>query len=132
MSGTSNTSFAIWEVASASGPFTLDAQGSATNSPSYSPKGVALALTGTNDVIFQGSYVPGGTSAISFYPMPRIPGQGTMFFNNEAACAALLNTANGAAPVWADEQNNATVVSGVAFRTGTAPAPPTGLAAVVN
>jgi hypothetical protein len=134
MSGNSNVSFTVWEVASTNGPFTFDVQGSAQRAASYNPSGIALSLTGTNDVIFQSAFVPGGTSAVSFYPMPRVPGQGTMFFNNNAANAALLNTTNGAAPLWANQQNNATVVTGVAFRTGTAlaPAPPTGLAAVVN
>jgi hypothetical protein len=116
MTGGTNGSFAVWELASASGSFTFDIQGSATNAASYSPKGVALTLTGTNDVIFQSAFVNGGTSAVSLYPMPRISGQGTMFFNNEAACAALLNTTDGAAPLWANEQNNATVVTGIAFK----------------
>lgn len=116
MTGSTNASFAIWEVDTTSGPFAFDAQGSGTNSPSYNPSGVALSLTGTNDVIFQSIYVPGGTSSVSFYPMPRIPGQGTQFFNNEASCAARLNTADGAAPLWADEQNNATAVTGIAFK----------------
>ena len=57
-----------------------------------------------------------------------------MFYNNQAASAALLNTTNGAAPLWIDQQNQATIVSGLAFKTGTGTvvAPPTGLAAVVN
>jgi len=115
MSGGSNASFAVWEVATTSGVFALDAQGSANNSASYNPSGVLLSLTGSNDVIFQSAFVNGGTSSVGFYPLPRIPGQGTQFFNNEAACAALLNTTNGAAPLWANQQNNATVVTGVAF-----------------
>jgi hypothetical protein len=118
-----------------SGTFAFDVQGSAQNTASFAPKGVALSLTGTNDAIFQSIFVPGGTSAVSFYPQPRIPGQATQFFNNEAANAVLLNTATGVQPVWENQQNSATVVAGVAFRTGTAPAPPappTGLAAVVN
>jgi hypothetical protein len=58
-----------------------------------------------------------------------------MFFTNQAASAALLNTTNGGAPHWADEQNNQTIVSGIAFSTGTTsvrPAPPTNLQAVAN
>jgi hypothetical protein len=135
MSGSGAESFAVWEVTSSTGPFAFDTQGSAQNSASFSPKGVALSLTGTNDAIFQSIFVPGGTSSVSFYPQPRIPGQATQFFNNEAANAVLLNTAIGVQPVWENQQNSATVVAGVAFRTGTAPAPPappTGLAAVVN
>ena len=130
----SNDFFAVWEIASKSGPFSLDAIGSATNSASLNPSGVSLSLTGANDVIFQSAFVPGGTSSVSYDTYPRIPGQGTMFFNNQAANAALLNTTNGNAPKWIDQQNQGTIVSGIAFRTGTATtlAPPTGLAAVVN
>jgi hypothetical protein len=130
-----NTYFAIWEIASTSGAFSFDTQGSATNSASPNPSGVTLSLTGANDVIFQSIFVPGGSSSVGFYPMPRIPGQATQFYNNQAASAVLLNTRDGAAPLWIDQQNQATVVTGVAFKTGpsgTAVAPPTGLAAVVN
>lgn len=142
MTGSSQTFFAVWEIASTGGSFSLDQQGSATNSASPNPSGVSFcasgctspALTGSNDVIFQSSFVPGGTSSVSLYPMPRIPGQGTMFYNNQAASAALLNTTNGAAPLWIDQQNQATIVSGLAFKTGTGTvvAPPSGLTAVVN
>jgi hypothetical protein len=135
MSGGSNVSFAIWELASASGPFSFDKQGSATNSASLNPHGVALSpLNGSNDVIFQSAFIPGGTEEPSLYPMPRDPGQATMFFLNEAACAALINTTNGGTPIWDNPQNSPTVVSGIAFSTGTATAlaPPTGLTAVVN
>jgi hypothetical protein len=130
----SNDFFAVWEIASTSGPFSLDAIGSATNSASLNPSGVSLSLTGANDVIFQSAFVPGGTSSVSYYTYPRIPGQGTMFFNNQAANSALLNTTNGNAPKWIDQQNQGTIVSGIAFRTGTATAlaPPTALTAVVN
>lgn len=119
MSGNTNASFAIWELASASGPFSFDVEGAATNNPSFDPSGVALALSGSNDVIFQSAFVPGGTSSVSFYPMPRVPpgGQGAMFMNANAASVVLLNTANGAAPLWVNQQNNATVVSAVAFST---------------
>jgi hypothetical protein len=134
MTGNSNANFAIWEVASTAGPFAFDAQGSATRPASFSPSGVALTLTGTNDAIFQAAFVPGGTSAVSYYPQPRIPGSGTQFFDAQAGQALLLNATSNVVPLWANEQNNATVVTGIAFRTGTATAlaPPTGLAAVVN
>jgi Ig-like domain-containing protein len=119
MSGNTNASFAIWELASASGPFSFDVEGSASNNPSFAPPGVALALSGSNDVIFQSAFVPGGTSSVSYYPMPRVPpgGQGTMFLNANAASVVLLNTTNGNAPLWVNQQNNATVVSAVAFST---------------
>jgi hypothetical protein len=135
MSGGGATAFAVSEIASASGSFSFDTQGSTTNSASFNPKGQALTLTGTNDVIFQSIFVPGGTSSENFYPLPYIDGQGHQFFNNEAAQATLLNTASGAAPLWVDQQNQTTVVSGVAFKAvgGSAPPnPPTGLTAVVQ
>ena len=119
MSGSTNASFAIWELASASGSFSFDAEGSATNNPSFDPSGAALALSGSNDVIFQSSFVPGGTSSVSFYPIPRVPpgGQGTMFLKNNAASVVLLNTTSGTTPLWVNQQNSATVVSAVAFST---------------
>jgi hypothetical protein len=134
MTGGGSTLFAIWEVASTGGSFSFDAQGSATNGASYDTTGVALSLTGSHDVVFQSAFVPGGSSSVSYYPYPRIPGQGTMFFNNQAASAARINTTDGSAPHWVNQQNNATVVSGVAFKTGAGIAlvPPTGLTAVVN
>lgn len=129
MTGSANTSFVFWEIASTSGSFTFDTQGSAQRSPSFSPNGVALTLTGANDAIFQAIFDPGGTSAATFYPYGNLN-----FLNNDGGQVALLNVPSGVAPVpvWANEQNNATVVTGIAFRTGTALAPPTGLAAVVN
>ena len=119
MSGNTNASFAIWELASTSGTFSFDVEGSATNNASFDPSGAPLALSGHNDVIFQSAFVPGGTSSVSFYPIPRVPpgGQGTMFLNNNAASVVLLNTTSGAAPLWVNQQNSATVVSAVAFST---------------
>jgi hypothetical protein len=89
-----------------------------------------LTLSGSNDAVFQAIMVPGGTSGVTWYPMPR----DFNFMDTNAAEVFLLNSSTAPRPFWANEQNNATVVSGVAFSTGTAlaPAPPTGLAAVVN
>jgi hypothetical protein len=122
----------MWEIATISGSFALDAQGSATVAASFRPKGQALTLSGSNDVIFQAIFVPGGTSGVTLYPYSS---SSTNFFNTNAGVVARLNTTDGTAPLWVNEQNNATVVSGVAFKTagtGTAPAPPTGLGAVVH
>jgi hypothetical protein len=130
MSGNSAVGFAASEVFSTSGPFSFDVLGSATNSASSTPVGVSLTLTGANDAIFQAIFVPGGTSGVSWYPLPaNFP-----FFSNNAAQALLLNASTGVRPFWINQQNNVTVVTAVAFKTGTAlaPAPPTGLAAVVN
>jgi len=132
MTGSGAVAFAVWEVATTSGSFALDAQGSTTDSPSFNPSGPALTLSGASHVIFQAIFAPGGISAVSLYPLPYINGQGTMFFNNEAAQAALLNTTDGAPPRWAFGVDASSAVSGIAFRTGTAPAAPTALSAVVN
>lgn len=133
MTGTCNCSFAVWEVATTTGTFALDVQGSATNAASFYPNGVRLPLTGSNDVAFQAIFVPGGTSGDTLYPYTS---QNSInFFNTDAGVVARLNTADGSAPVYVDQQNNATVVSGIAFKTsgtGTTPAPPTGLNAVVH
>jgi hypothetical protein len=129
MSGNSAVGFAVSEIASTSGPFTFDIQGSATNSASSTPGGVSLTLTGANDAIFQAIFVPGGSSGVNWYPLPN----GFPFFNNNACQVASLNASTGVRPFWVNQQNNVTVVTGVAFSTGAAaPAPPTGLAAVVH
>jgi hypothetical protein len=134
MTGSQSTPMAVWELATTGGSFSFDTQGSATNAASYSPFGVALSLSGSNDAIFQSIFVPGGTSTVSLYPYPRNNGCGIQFYCGQAANALRINTTDGTAPRWANQQNNATVVTGVAFKTGTGTvvAPPTGLAAVVN
>jgi hypothetical protein len=133
MTGNSTTGFTFSEVATSSGSFLLDAIGATQNSASYNPSGQSLTLNGNNyDVVFQSSFVPGGSSGVSWYPLTF----GWYFFTNEAQQVELLNVKAASAPVavWANQQDNATAVSGVAFKTGTgtAIAPPTGLAAVVN
>lgn len=117
MSGSGSVSFAIWEISTASGSFVPDTQGSATNlgSVTLSPSGVALTLSGTNDVIFQSIFAPGGTSSVTLYPLGYQNGLGQQFFNNQAGHAALLNTTDGTAPQWATE-NIVTTVTGVAFK----------------
>jgi len=130
MSGSSAVGFAFWEVSTTGGSFAFDVVGSATNTASTSPGGVTLTLNGNNDAIFQAAFVPGGSSGVTWYPLPN----GFTFFGNNALQATLLNAASAPRPFWVNQQNNATAVTGIAFRTGTAPAlaPPTGLAAVVH
>jgi hypothetical protein len=124
MSGSGAIAYAVWEIATTSGSFALDTQGSTQNpATGFNPRGQALTLTGTNDVIFQSIFSPGGTSSVTLYPMGYINGQGQLFFNNQAGLAALLNTTNGAAPEWATE-NVPTTVFGVAFKTTLTPAAP--------
>jgi len=140
MAGTASTQFAFYEMSTSSGIFSLDAVGTATNAASLNPSGVALNLAaGGSDVIFHSIFVNGGTSSISFDPFVRAcsSGCGPGFWNGQAASDAILNVSGSALiPQWANQQNNSTVVSGIAFKvasgTAQAPNPPSGLAAVVN
>jgi len=118
MTGSSNNYFAIWEIAAASGGFVLDGNPvAAANAASLDPAGVTLNLTGANDVIFQSIDVPGGISGNSLYPQPYNLGNGPQFWVGQAANVVLLNTTDGAAPHYANPQNNQTIVSAIAFTT---------------
>lgn len=141
MAGNANTMFAFFEVASSSGQFAFDTSGSATNAASLNPSGASLTLSqGATDVVFQSIFVFGGTSSLSYFPDVRAcrSGCGPGFWNGEAASDAILNVTSATlhTPQFANQQNNSTVVSGVAFKTGTGgatpPNPPSALAAVVN
>jgi hypothetical protein len=139
MSGSAATYFAIWEIANASGTaFSLDAIGKTTNSASLAPPGQVLSITGTNDVIFQSVFAPGGTSSWTLMPMPRIivGGAGGMFYLNQAANAVILNSGPAPSiPNWNDQQNLASIVTGVAFKAvggSTSVNPPTGLTVAVQ
>jgi len=125
MAGTGPTAFALWEVASSSGPFSLDNLGAAqrAGSPVLTVQGVPLTLSGSNDVIFQSAWISGGTNAISLYPGPENPnGQAIFFYSTatsaNAGSAALLNTTNGTAPIWINGGTNSagTGVTGIAFK----------------
>lgn len=138
MTGSSSVSFAVMEIQPLGGVFSLDVQGSTVNSASLTPFGKSLSLAkGADDVIFQTAFIPGGTTGVSYYPIPQSsPSLGPQFFENQAGFATLLDATTGVVPVWGDQQNNQTLVTGVAFKissgTATAPNPPTGLTAVVN
>jgi len=141
MAGTANTQFAFYEAASASGSFAFDTAATATNAASFHPSGASLSLAqGFADIVFQSIFVFGGTSSVSYFPYLRScsSGCGLQFWNGEAASNAVLNVNASTiqTPQFANQQNNATVVSGVAFKVGTGsvtpPNPPSGLTAVVN
>lgn len=123
MTGNANTQFAFYELSTSVGVFSFDVAGTATNAASLNPAGVSLSLaSGGNDVIFHSISVFGGTSGLSYYPFIRgcSSGCGPQFYNGQAASDALLNVAGGTAPPipqWVNQQNNATVVTGVAFST---------------
>lgn len=140
MAGNANTNFAFYEVATTNGNFAFDTSGTATNAASRNPSGVGLTLApGATDVVFQSIHVYGGTSSLSYFPYVRAcqHGCGPQFYNGQAASDAILNVSGSApTPQWSNQQNNSTVVSGVAFKVGSgtaqAPAPPSGLTAIVN
>jgi hypothetical protein len=139
MTGSGSVAFGFWEIHSNSGTFAFDTLNSTSNSASYIPQGAALTLNGPNDAIFQTISEPGGPSAVSYYPLGIASnGNNSMILQNyNAATGVLLNASTAPTPYWTNEQNNPTSVTGVAFSSGTgtvggAPAPPTGLAAVVN
>lgn len=116
MSGTGSTSFTFTELSSSSGTFSFDTQGSTSNTASHNPPGQSLTLTGPIDVIFQAIFQPGGTSGNTIYMMTNTAATSSVnFVNNNGGMAFLMNTTNGAAGKWVNQQNNATVVSGVAF-----------------
>lgn len=140
MAGNANTNFAFYEVATTTGSFAFDTSANATNAASFNPSGVSLTLaSGETDVVFQSISVFGGTSSVSYYPFVRgcSSGCGPQFWNGQAASNAILNVSGTApTPQWANQQDNSTVVSGVAFKVGSgtaqAPNPPSGLTTVVN
>lgn len=140
MAGNANTQFAFYEVATTSGTFALDTANTATNAASTSPSGASLSLSqGVTDAVFQSISVFGGTSSVSYFPNVRgcQSGCGPQFWNGQAASDVILNVSGSVpTPKYSNQQNNATVVSGIAFKAGTgtaqAPNPPSGLTAVVN
>lgn len=141
MAGNANTMFAFYELASSSGQFAFDTSGTSTNAASLNPSGASLTLSpGATDAVFQSIFVFGGTSSVSYFPYVRAcrSGCGPGFWNGQAASDAILNVTSATlkTPQFANQQNNSTVVSGVAFKAGiggaTPPNPPSGLTAVVN
>jgi len=141
LNGSASSGLAVWEIASNTGlPWTLDTQGSRMNGTNnFSPPGVALTISGKNDVIFQGAFVPGGSSDASFYPLTYVAHQGVGYILfNETAEQVLLNSGPTApASFWINPQGalQNTGMIAIAFTAAgasTAPNPPTGLAAVVH
>jgi hypothetical protein len=115
MTGSGAEGFAIWEVTSTAGSFSFDTMNSASNSANFSPTGAPLTLTGTNDAVFQAIFVPGGTSSGSYLKQPRQDHMALQFLNAEAAEGGVFNVSSAPAVVWVNQQNNATVVTGIAF-----------------
>jgi len=141
MAGNANSMLAFYEVASTTGAFAFDTSNTATNAASTSPSGASLSLAqGATDVVFQSILVFGGTSSLSYFPNVRgcRSGCGPQFWNGQAASDAILNVTSTTlnTPKYSNQQNNATIVSGIAFKAGSgtaqAPAAPSGLTAVVN
>lgn len=121
MTGSANTQFAFFELATSVGQFAFETSGTATNAATLNPSGVTLSLNpNTTYALFQSIFVFGGTSSLSYYPYLRAcrSGCGPGFWNGEAASDAFLNATNTTpVPRYSNQQNNSTVVSGVAFKT---------------
>jgi hypothetical protein len=117
MSGNATTAFGFSEIATTGAAFTLDAVANATNSASFSPGGILLTLSGTNDAIFQSIAVAGGTSGASWYPLSN----DWEFSQNNAASAFLLNAPSSLKPFYANEQNSVTAVAAIAFSSASLP-----------
>jgi hypothetical protein len=112
------------------GTWTLDAVGATANivptaagfmngqSLASGCSGCSNAITGTDDVIFQSIFDPGGAWAVSLYPMPFNPTMfGNEFLISNASSAVLLDTADGTAPVWTSSNGNSYVsVTAAAFK----------------
>src|SRR5213079_910768 len=64
----------------------------------------------------------GGTSSLSYFPNVRgcRSGCGPQFWNGQAASDAILNVTSTTlnTPKYSNQQNNATIVSGIAFKAG--------------
>jgi hypothetical protein len=128
MSAAGTYDFAIYEVSKSSGSITLDAQNSTYNgSASRTPSGQALTLTnGTSadDACFQqifsnGSPTGAGAGNVTLYTAPwgQDLNEWSQTTPNGVATAALLNTNNGAAPIWQITPTaTASIVSGVCFK----------------
>jgi hypothetical protein len=110
---TDSTSY-IWRISATEYSFTassiaFDVVGNRDQSTnSTSPLGVALTLSGSNDVIYQldGTGVP---SAISS------PYNTYADFGAHLGAASSINTNSGAAPTWTQSNNHA-ALSGIAFK----------------
>jgi hypothetical protein len=117
MTGTINASFTVTELATSAGVFAFDTQASKQNTAQFYPGGVSLTLNGTNpDVVFQAAAIPGGASGMTDYPTPL---NGFNWVNLNDSFGILLNVTTATAPIpfYDDLQNNATIVTGVAFKT---------------
>lgn len=125
--GSASRNFFVWEIASTGGTFLFDALAAQSNAASFSPPGPALTVTGSNDVVFEASLVSGGSSSINLYPQTHILGNGTCggfeYFFCNGQLAMLQNTFSSSVPtpLWVNQQNTATAVTGVAF-SSTGPA----------
>ena len=123
MSASAEISFAWYEVSRTSGSFVLDTDGSQNDSASCATSGacpgMALTLSGTNDVIFQGLVTPPQSNTVTLYSAPYwYSGWGPAYGGSGAMSAVLLNTVNGSAPSWNVSSSTAygATAVGVAFK----------------
>jgi len=136
LNGNSSTGFGIWEIATTSGSFALDTQGSHVKRGEFCSFGTGTDLERGERRNLPDGFRPWGASGVSYYPQTYIDHNATYILFNEASESLLLDSGPVAhVPVWLNPQNNATSVTGVAFMTTggpTPPSPPTGLTATVH
>jgi hypothetical protein len=125
MAASASVGYGVYEPSRRSGSWALDAQGSAQRSASAPYfTGQSLALTGTNDVCFQGFYNQGGAIGVSQFQVPFSfgAGGGDYILNNQASEGVTLGTyygslaGTGGAPTWITNQNFASAVNAVCFQ----------------
>jgi len=115
-SGGASWTMEVFEYSFTNGPISLDASGNRVQTTNVAnPAGVALTLTGTNDVIVQGGWYTTPFTAISSpYSSPAdFPG------GNGAAGA--INTSSGTAPTWTATSGQGPFMA-IAFKESTAAA----------
>ena len=142
MTGSGQTNFAVYEIASTIGTFSLVQQSLKIVGPTLYSAGAAVTSTGANYVAFQAGWVIGGSLGPNFYPTPYINQNGTLgpfnyFAFDNVAVVALLDTGPTVpTPTWINaNQANGMFFSAVAFTASgvsAAPNPPTGLSVVVQ
>jgi len=118
------------EYAFTAASVSVDASGSADDATgSATQLGVAMTLTGTNDVVVQGIVSGSGAPTIN-----SIAAGGTASFTNpfihpapdRSAIAGAINTTDGSAPTWTMSASARAVVGAMAFKEAGGASPPVG------
>jgi hypothetical protein len=111
-STTSNTwKVAVWEISFTGASVALDTQGTrAQTTNSSSVVGVALTLTGSNDIIFQ--LIKAGATTVNNISSPYTRNKTSA----ESSWASSLDTVSGTAPTWTLNSALRAAMSALAFK----------------